>query len=247
MRIGTTSYIYPADIVTNVRKLAGSVDDIELVLFEVNDPVRDLPDKGLVKELREIASHNNFSYTVHLPLDLGLAGNQPKLDLAQRVIASTWDIDPYAFIIHLDHGDWTGSNSLESWTENSINSLYSIRNLTGVFDKLCIENLEDQPSNLIDSILELIPVSVCVDIGHLWKQGLDPLTYLKSWLPRMRVAHIHGVGQRDHRNLAIMPESKLFPVTSFLCNNFDGVVTIEVFNQSDLAESLHVLRKLVMR
>ncbi len=36
-RLGSTSYVYPDDILPNVRKLMSSVDDIELVLFEVDD------------------------------------------------------------------------------------------------------------------------------------------------------------------------------------------------------------------
>ena len=36
-RLGSTSYVYPDDILPNVQRLAqaGDVDDIELVLFEV--------------------------------------------------------------------------------------------------------------------------------------------------------------------------------------------------------------------
>jgi hypothetical protein len=36
-RIGTTSYIYPDDILPNVHRLKGKIDDIELVLFEANN------------------------------------------------------------------------------------------------------------------------------------------------------------------------------------------------------------------
>jgi len=35
LRLGSTSYIYPADLLTNTRQLAGVVQDIELVLFEL--------------------------------------------------------------------------------------------------------------------------------------------------------------------------------------------------------------------
>jgi len=38
-RLGSTSYVYPADLVTNARQLAGRVDDIELVLFETENLV----------------------------------------------------------------------------------------------------------------------------------------------------------------------------------------------------------------
>ena len=43
-RIGTTSYIIPADILPNVVYLAGKVDDVELVLFEVEEGGGNLPE-----------------------------------------------------------------------------------------------------------------------------------------------------------------------------------------------------------
>lgn len=49
MRIGATSYTYSADILTNVKKLAGLVQDVELVLFEIEDPERDIPSQALVR------------------------------------------------------------------------------------------------------------------------------------------------------------------------------------------------------
>jgi len=42
-RLGTTSYVIPADILANVRHLAGKVQDVELVLFEVDDGPNNLP------------------------------------------------------------------------------------------------------------------------------------------------------------------------------------------------------------
>ncbi len=244
MRIGTTSYIYPANIITNVRRLAGRVQDIELLLFEVTDPRWDLPSSNVIQELRQIASENALTYTVHLPLNLGLAGNQPDVDLARRVISGTLDLDPYAFIIHMEDGFWKESSRLESSVENSRASLEVIRDSTGVLEKLCVENLEDHPEGLMDSILASIPVSCCVDIGHLWKQGLDPLPYLELWLPRTRVVHLHGVGRRDHQKLSVMSTSRVNPVINLLKKEFGGVLTIEVFNETDLIDSLAMLREL---
>jgi sugar phosphate isomerase/epimerase len=73
-RIGTTSYIIPDEIIPNVRYLAGLVDDIELVLFEVDEGPNNLPDAAAIKELQSLAARHQLTYTVHLPLDLQLAG-----------------------------------------------------------------------------------------------------------------------------------------------------------------------------
>ena len=48
-RLGTTSYIIPDDILPNVRYLADKIDDIELVLFDVEDYCN-LPSPALVAE-----------------------------------------------------------------------------------------------------------------------------------------------------------------------------------------------------
>ena len=244
MRIGTTSYIYPADIITNVRKLAGRVQDIELLLLEVSDPERDLPDKNVIRELRQIAADHGMTYTVHLPLTLGLAGNRGNVDLARRVILSTLELDPYGFNVHLEDGFWKSSNELPRWVENAVKSLELIRETTGVMDKICVENLEDQPRRMMDSVLASIPVSCCVDVGHLWKHGLDPVPCLESWLPRARVVHIHGVGAKDHQKLSVTPLDRLEPVVALLEKSFNGVLTIEIFSEPDLIDSQAVLRKL---
>ena len=52
-RLGSTSYVWPADILPNVRRLGPWVDDVELVLFEVED-ASNLPDAEMVAELNAL-------------------------------------------------------------------------------------------------------------------------------------------------------------------------------------------------
>ena len=70
-RLGTSSYIIPADIIPNVEYLADKVDDVELVLFE-SDEISNIPDAGTVETLANLAARHGLSYTVHLPLDAPL-------------------------------------------------------------------------------------------------------------------------------------------------------------------------------
>ena len=88
MRIGTTSYIYPADILPNVKQLTDQIDDIELVLFEVDDQ-NNLPNSQTINELIRIAAAHDLTYTVHLPLDLKLANddNTSSIEKALKVIS----------------------------------------------------------------------------------------------------------------------------------------------------------------
>ena len=105
-RLGTTSYIIPADILPNVQFLAGKVQDVELVLFEVDDGTNNLPDPQTIQTLFELSQQQDLSYTVHLPLDLRLGsdGDEQHVSLikAKRVIDCTRSLKPWAYVLHLD-------------------------------------------------------------------------------------------------------------------------------------------------
>jgi sugar phosphate isomerase/epimerase len=236
MRLGTTSYIYPADIITNVKRLAGKVSDVELVIFEANSD-SDLPDEAAIARLAQLAANHAMTYTVHLPLDLGLPGNSDSLQTALKVVRVTKELSPHGFIIHLDGNAEAGSKKLERWAEGSCGVLQALGDELGNLDRLCVENLDGQSPVMVSSILDKFPVSCCIDVGHLWKQGLDPLPCLDMWLPRCRVVHIHGVGKSDHKALSVMSEALLDPVVELLSDRFDGVVTIEVFSDDDFEKS----------
>jgi sugar phosphate isomerase/epimerase len=91
-------------------------------------------------------------------------------------------------------------------------------------------------------VLERVPVSRCVDVGHLWLDGHDPLPYLEQALPRTRVIHIHGIAERDHKSLAHIPAAQLDPVLDLLVKHaYNGVFTLEIFSEDDLATSLAAL------
>ena len=86
-RIGTTSYIIPADILPNVEYLAPLVDDVQLVLFETDEHGSNLPDATLRQRLADLAAQYGITYTVHLPLDLRL-GDTNGMDLLPRMLAA---------------------------------------------------------------------------------------------------------------------------------------------------------------
>jgi sugar phosphate isomerase/epimerase len=240
MRIGTTSYIFPADIITNVRKLAGKVSDIEIVLFESDEDGSNFPDASVISELRRIGSEHDLTYTIHLPLDVHLADEHPFLESALRVIGITEKLRPQGYVAHLDTRD--GNNELNRLVENSLRSLEFFVREAVPAEQLCAENLENHPGGFIDAILSQTSVSCCVDIGHLWKQNVDPIPCLEAWLPRARVVHLHGVEEYDHRRLSLMPPEKLDPVVDVLRRNFTGVLTLEIFSEKNLWDSMKALQ-----
>lgn len=252
-RLGTTSYIIPADILPNVRYLAGKVQDVELVLFEVDDGPDNLPMREQIAELRSIAADNDLTYTVHLPLDLCLADDgsprHASIEKARRVMDCTCELDPWAYVLHLDGQSVRNGATPEArqhWQDQAVQSLEIVGEWAGGLEKLAIENLEGYPLDFYQSVLEQIAVSRTVDIGHLWLDGHDPVAYLRGALTRTRVMHIHGIDGRDHQSLAQVPAESLRAVMDELARSgYRGVLTIEVFSEDDFITSCAAIKAIM--
>lgn len=251
-RLGTTSYIIPADILPNARYLAGKVRDIELILFEVDDGPNNLPSEEVIDELSQIANQYDLTYTVHLPLDLKLGEDGSERDQslvkAQRVIDCTRELQPWAYVLHLDGKSVrtsTDAAAIAHWQDQSVRALEIVSEWVGEAEKLAVENLETYPLDFTQPVLERIPVSRCVDIGHLWLDGHDPIPYLRAALPRTRVIHMHGIAERDHRSLSFMSPEKVRAVWKQLIHmNYKGVLTLEIFSEEDFISSLDAIERL---
>lgn len=249
-RVGTTSYIIPADIVPNVKYLAGKVQDVELVLFEVDDGTNNLPSREQIAELKSIAAGNDLTYTVHLPIDLRLADDgstrHVSLEKARRVIDCTCELDPMAYVLHLDGKSVRSGASPENmqrWREHAIRSLEIVGAWAGEVQKLAVENMEGYPLDFYEPVLEKTAVSRTVDIGHLWLENHDPIAYLRNALPRTRVIHAHGIDGRDHKSLMQVPKAKLRAVLNELfCFDYCGVFTMEVFSEDDFLTSCAAIK-----
>lgn len=260
-RLGTTSYILPADITPNVHYLKDKVQDIELVLFEVDDGPNNLPGPAVLDELNALAAAHGLTYTVHLPLDLrlGAGGDEGHLSLvkARKVIECTRALQPWAYLLHLDGKEFISPlpgaeggvsltrvrDRLRDWQSNAVRALELAAEWAGDPALLAVENLERYPPDFILPVLERAPVSRCVDIGHLWLDGHDPLPHLRAALPRTRVIHLHGVADRDHKSLAHLPADRLDPVIALLLHeHYTGVLTLEIFGEDDFHSSLTALR-----
>jgi sugar phosphate isomerase/epimerase len=250
-RIGTTSYIIPDDILPNVHFLAGQVQDVELVLFEVDDGPNNLPTAQTIQELYSLTQKHDLSYTVHLPLDLRLAdatGEQhPSLVKARKVIERTQALAPWAYVLHLDGHEFIpnpSSPGLEAWQTAAARALELVGVWAGGVERLAVENLDNYPPEFWSPVLERVPASRCIDIGHLWKDGVDPLPFLERHLERARVLHIHGIGTRDHQSLARMLPTQLDAVLALLIRKeYRGVMTLEVFGEEDFHSSMQSIQE----
>lgn len=252
-RLGTTSYIVPADILPNLRYLAGKVQDVELVLFEVDDGPNNLPTPAQVDEMNALAREHGLTYTVHLPLDLRLAEDgSPRhisLEKARRVIECARPLEPLAWVLHLDGKtvrDNPNAAAYARWLEQAEASLRQVGEWAGGLEQLAVENLEGYPLDFYEPVFARLPVSRCVDVGHLWLDGHDPLPYLRRALPRTRVLHIHGLAGRDHRSLAFVPADALRAVLmELILSGYRGVLTVEVFSEDDFLTSLEAIQRAV--
>jgi len=248
-RIGTTSYIIPADILPNVQYLADKVNDVELVLFEVDDGGGNLPDADILEELSGIAERNDLTYTVHLPLDLQLGEDGELMEFSLRkalqVIAHMRALQPFAYVLHLDGRSVRqayGSQRWQAWCERT---RLGLARLVGQMDNpglMAVENLDGYAPEFWDAVLTGLPVRRCIDLGHLWFDGHDPLPYLEKHIADTSVIHIHGHAQRDHQSLCLIAPEELARVIDFLImSNYTGVLTMEIFGEPDFQTSLDVI------
>lgn len=254
-RIGTTSYIIPDELIPNARFLATRVQDMQLVLFDLPDGPSNLPTPADIDELVAIGREHNFSYTVHLLHDLRLdeTGSTDHISLtkARQAIELTRPLDPAAYVLHLDgahvRAPETSPLTLSRWHDEEVHALKLVAGWAGDPRLLAVENLESYPPDFVEPAVARAEVSRCVDVGHLWLDGHDPLPHLRAALPHTRSIHLHGLvetdtGRRDHVSLTHIPPAQLDPVIELLLRApFTGVLTLEIFGEDDFESSMAAL------
>ena len=251
-RLGTTSYIIPADLMTNVRFLAPYVDDIELVLFEADDE-SNLPDEKTIRELKEVASSNGLSYTVHLPLGLLLGAldegeRRGSVKKALHIVELTSSLNPAAYVVHFE-GERRGiipSENMTGWKDGLRASMADLLGSGTPSQLLCVETL-DYPFALVDPIVSEFELSVCLDIGHVLLQGYPLAAYLAKYQDRIRIFHAHGIREnKDHRDLGGLRDSDLDLLFGSLWSGRSPapILTLEVFDETDFRLSLEVVERM---
>lgn len=252
-RLGTTSYILHDDILPNVEYLKDKVDDIELVLFE-SAIESDIPSPDVIGKLASYAKDWNLTYTVHLPYDVraGSADEKERRHAVEtwiKVIERTKSLPVHAFIAHLNPEKCDGPSDVDKWMTRLEKTLDELK--SGAQDMvdtslICIENLKYDIGLLIPMILDH-GFGLALDVGHLWKTGLYDSESVADMLPFSRVVHLHGVSDgKDHQALDRTDRDELVEFLDLLgqFRGSDIVVTLEVFSESDLKDSLALLRKM---
>jgi sugar phosphate isomerase/epimerase len=240
-RLGATSCVLPADIMTNVRALAPLVDDVQLLFFE-SAAKSLLPQPLEVQVLRDLAEEHNLSYTVHLPTDLVLgaaskAERQEGIDEILRLMTQLAPLGPRSFDLHLAREPDLPDSA---WLDNLAAGLRKLAAGLGDEKRLvAVENIE-YPYGLVASVVAEYGFSVCLDLGHLVHYGHD-LEEGLGLLPRVRHLHYHGVREgRDHQVLTDAEQARVLG-KRLAETRYDGVVTLEMYNLEKLKGSLALL------
>jgi sugar phosphate isomerase/epimerase len=245
-RLGATSFVHPAGWAENVARLAGRVEDVELLFFEADA----LPDRAEIAELAAWRSRGDLTYSLHAPLSARLASADEAARRAgvAEVLRALEVARPLAaehVVVHVEFPEGGAPPDPAGFQRSAARSLEAILSAGLAPRALCVETL-DYDLALLEPVLVALGVSVAVDLGHAERDGRSPLATLERWLPRARVVHWHGVepGGRDHRSLAHVPAPVARAVLASLdAACYDGVLTLEVFREDDLEESASLVRR----
>lgn len=253
-RLGTTSYVYPADVLPNVERLAGYTQDIELILFQSPDAAN-LPSPEVIEKLDHLRRVHNFTFTIHFPIDrqLGHPDRQHRAELLAQIatiVKRVQPLDPFAYILHPEGiAPDAAPDAITAWQHHLADGVARIVDLGVAPKRLAMENLK-HPFDWCAPIVESAGLSVCIDIGHLWLNDTNAAAHLRRWLPRARVVHLHGERDgRDHISLAAADQERLALILQELKGppSFTGVVTLEVFSFADTASSIETLQRLIIK
>ena len=258
-KLATTSYIYPDEIVPNVVRLAPFFDEIELVLFE-SESADSIPDPVNMDRLVELSKRHDLGFNIHLPLDISLGDECDDVrtrgtSIVRTMIARTLPLNPSVYTLHLDFtnppappftkgggGGFIQEKDIDAWRRRLARSLKEILDARIESKQIAIETL-GYPFEWTEDIVKEFGLSICLDIGHILVKGYDLEHYLKTYLPRTSIIHLHGVHRgSDHLGIETLSGPDLNLVLSSI-RQYRGIVSIEVFSIGELKSSLFVLEE----
>ncbi|MFC1479384.1 cobamide remodeling phosphodiesterase CbiR [Planctomycetota bacterium] len=245
-KVGCPSYVYPADILPNVHKLASSMDAVEIVLFESSQP-ENLPPEETVEELAVIGDEQDLSYVIHLPLDCRLGDPDPEeRDYAVRTfqtfIQRTALLKPESYIIHFDPAG--REQNSEAWEQRLRDGMDSICSNSDVSPRTFAVEMLDYPFEETEEIVEDLNLSVCFEVGHLLLAGRCLEQYYLDFRDRVSVIHLHGINSgKAHVPPDVLGESYQNTVAGIL-SGFTGIVVLEVFSPEYLKRSIEFIQRI---
>jgi sugar phosphate isomerase/epimerase len=215
------------------------------------------PRPGLIDDLVALQRERGVRYIVHLPLTIQLASPNPllrqaSLDTLLEVFALCAPLEPEAWVLHVTplfgvERSITGRERAQMQQDRNValagESLATLVAQSGVpARRIAVENL-NYPFAILDDLLERYDLGVCFDVGHLLARGGNPVEFVQRYGQRLTHVHLHDViDGLDHRPLGDPAGTlDLAPFWRALGEaNYRGVLTLEVFSEAHIAQSLAV-------
>jgi len=245
-RFGSTSYLHPADIGTNIRLAGGLMDEMELILFEGKD-YSNLPGPADVQRFSSLAAETGLRFNVHLPLDLDVTAEDETtriraLDTMLRIVDLTAPLSPTGFPLHLPRED---AVDVRRWEDRARRSL---SRLSGSGIPFCVETLSYDLRE-IDGALREYGFPVCIDVGHLLIGNRDVAEFFRAFRGRVPMVHLHGVRDgRDHASLRHLSAAQRAAIAEAIRGEPSvRSVSLEVFSLGDFSDSAEALKEMFSR
>lgn len=241
--LGATSYVIPADLVTNVQALADKVDAVQLLFFE-SAASSTLAHPIDILELKRLAADHELTYTVHLPSDIRLGDpdlniRRQAVDEIVRLVEELSVLSPRCYDLHVHKSEHLSESQ---WLANAEQSLAELALRLGSAKELvAVENI-DYPYGMIAPLVAAYGFSRCLDVGHIHRygHGTDDM-----WREVKQARHIHYHGVVDGKDHCAI-ESSHMELTAELGeeldrSGYDGVVTFEMYSMAKLDASLEII------
>ena len=257
-RISAPSMIYGFDLEKNIRRLAGHLDHIEIVLFQTPDR-HNIPEEKEMNRLETIQHQTGVTYSVHLPSAYEIASEDKSVrevspNRVIRLVRYFQRLTPTGFILHIpmtpptlvpEPGCYIHHTALpeyREWSGRAFEGLTIIQNETGLERQLLIENINYSP-RFLEPFMQKKLGALCLDIGHLLLGGEPVRPQLERYAEVIDEIHLHGVkGWEEHLALEVLPRRRVRKWVGRLeANGFNGVLNLEVFSPADLFSSLDML------
>lgn len=227
--LAAPSFAIPAGVAENCRFLVNHFHEIDLLFYETESCLA-YTDEDLPPDLAELAC----SWHVHLPLDLPWEAG---FETAWRKIDGLLDkcayLSPHAYVLHPP----------------------TVPGMLAPLGARLADRGVDPAAFLVENIgkCSLVPVwdevtaagfSACLDIGHVLAYGQRDVLDLDGLWDRVRMLHVYGAERRcRHWPLAELDADGQELLRTVL-EAFNGpTVTLELFGQADLFESLDLLAR----
>ncbi len=249
-RLGTTSYIYPGEILPNVELLGDFLDEIQLLLLE-GKTYSNIPNAATIHDLNQLADTKKITYSVHLPLD-AYPGHEDEVIRKNSVvmILRIYEVGTALgcrhFVFHYASRNPEGKpiKDIRRWRDQLCKPTEELL-ASGVQPQtLCVENLA-YPFSWVADLVEKYELSLCIDVGHLRVNGFPVNRHINRYLSKTKVIHLHGLKNGiDHNGLSRKDaRSTRQLIEKMLEIRYQETLILEVFQLDHLLESLKTFQR----